>query len=158
MTEKLKADVCSICLEDFTVSSEVMQTDLKLTEENSLTNKHKRTLKLKQFAQILRDLGRQGVDRDVVRAFPECSHLFHERCLIKWFEENHSCPVCRRKSLAAKAADGTMLPLSDEEDCSSADDDLDVLFFEDTKTTRRSTMRVAETISLASSERAETTI
>ncbi|KAL3742522.1 hypothetical protein ACJRO7_017914 [Eucalyptus globulus] len=24
-----------------------------------------------------------------------CSHVFHRRCIIKWLEENNSCPLCR---------------------------------------------------------------
>ncbi|KAF8035280.1 hypothetical protein BT93_C1337 [Corymbia citriodora subsp. variegata] len=26
-----------------------------------------------------------------------CSHLFHNRCIVKWLERNDSCPLCRSK-------------------------------------------------------------
>ena len=37
-------------------------------------------------------------DNKVVRAFPECQHMYHQECLIKWFMENDTCPMCRRRS------------------------------------------------------------
>lgn len=26
-----------------------------------------------------------------------CKHVFHKECIKKWFENNHSCPTCRKK-------------------------------------------------------------
>jgi len=26
----------------------------------------------------------------------DCDHLFHSKCLKRWFEHKHTCPVCRR--------------------------------------------------------------
>lgn len=25
-----------------------------------------------------------------------CDHYFHEKCLTKWFEQQPTCPVCRK--------------------------------------------------------------
>lgn len=25
----------------------------------------------------------------------DCGHSFHEKCLIKWKIQNHTCPICR---------------------------------------------------------------
>ena len=25
----------------------------------------------------------------------KCGHLFHRECVAKWFEEHHTCPICR---------------------------------------------------------------
>lgn len=25
----------------------------------------------------------------------QCGHMFHNKCLEKWLEENHTCPYCR---------------------------------------------------------------
>ena len=25
-----------------------------------------------------------------------CNHVFHEKCIEKWFSINHHCPLCRR--------------------------------------------------------------
>lgn len=25
----------------------------------------------------------------------ECGHIFHEKCLLKWFEQKANCPLCR---------------------------------------------------------------
>ncbi|XP_048133457.1 E3 ubiquitin-protein ligase RNF181-like [Rhodamnia argentea] len=35
-----------------------------------------------------------GVDK--VMEIP-CSHLFHSKCIVKWFERTDSCPLCRSK-------------------------------------------------------------
>lgn len=31
---------------------------------------------------------------DRLRAMP-CSHVFHHHCIIRWFQINHVCPLCR---------------------------------------------------------------
>lgn len=39
-------------------------------------------------------------DGDFVRKLPKCGHLFHKKCVDKWFKkdkERMSCPVCRSK-------------------------------------------------------------
>ena len=33
-------------------------------------------------------------NRDLIR-FLACGHHFHGDCLTKWFQEQHSCPICR---------------------------------------------------------------
>ena len=32
---------------------------------------------------------------NLIREIKTCKHLFHVKCIDKWFEENHSCPECR---------------------------------------------------------------
>ena len=37
---------------------------------------------------------------EYVRKLPKCSHLFHKKCIDKWFkkdEKKMSCPICRHK-------------------------------------------------------------
>jgi len=26
-----------------------------------------------------------------------CNHVFHQSCILKWFEHRHNCPMCRRQ-------------------------------------------------------------
>ena len=26
-----------------------------------------------------------------------CTHLYHSKCILKWFDRNQSCPICRRQ-------------------------------------------------------------
>jgi len=26
-----------------------------------------------------------------------CKHHFHENCIMKWFNQNYNCPLCREK-------------------------------------------------------------
>jgi hypothetical protein len=35
------------------------------------------------------------VQDEVVRKLNVCQHIFHDRCLITWFERNSTCPMCR---------------------------------------------------------------
>lgn len=35
----------------------------------------------------------------------ECNHTFHSRCIMEWFRENSTCPVCRHSS-NDESADG----------------------------------------------------
>ena len=32
-------------------------------------------------------------DNDVIRL--SCNHFFHKKCILEWFENNESCPICR---------------------------------------------------------------
>jgi hypothetical protein len=41
---------------------------------------------------------------DTVVRLPVCSHVFHERCALRWLERHNTCPMCRRE-----------LPAEDEE-------------------------------------------
>ncbi|KAK9058817.1 hypothetical protein SSX86_023660 [Deinandra increscens subsp. villosa] len=34
-------------------------------------------------------------DGDTVRVLPDCTHLFHVKCIDEWFVGHTSCPVCR---------------------------------------------------------------
>ena len=31
----------------------------------------------------------------VIRVVPKCKHVFHEGCIIPWFEKIPKCPNCR---------------------------------------------------------------
>jgi len=35
---------------------------------------------------------------ETVRRIP-CGHLFHEKCIYKWFERSQDCPLCRKNIL-----------------------------------------------------------
>jgi hypothetical protein len=34
-----------------------------------------------------------------------CGHVFHQRCLVQWILQNHSCPLCRRQLFEEKVED-----------------------------------------------------
>ncbi|KAL6647854.1 hypothetical protein ACP70R_015291 [Stipagrostis hirtigluma subsp. patula] len=38
-------------------------------------------------------------DGDVVRALPDCGHLFHRECVDPWLRQRPTCPVCRTSPL-----------------------------------------------------------
>lgn len=38
----------------------------------------------------------EGEELRPVRIVDECGHMFHEECLINWFEEDEICPCCRK--------------------------------------------------------------
>ena len=104
-----RESTCSICLDEFSDSK------MQLIEQGS---------SLKSFLSKLRKK-KDMQSRDHIRAFPECRHLFHENCLVKWIEESDSCPMCRRKSSSSSSASGGNIESDD-----SVDDDIENLFFE----------------------------
>lgn len=38
-------------------------------------------------------------DGDVLRALPDCGHLFHRECVDPWLRQRPTCPVCRTSPL-----------------------------------------------------------
>ena len=34
-----------------------------------------------------------------------CVHIFHEKCIDKWFKRSHQCPLCRRSKFDIKCGD-----------------------------------------------------
>jgi hypothetical protein len=42
-------------------------------------------------------------DADVVRALPDCAHLFHRDCVDPWLRLRPTCPVCRTSPLPSPA-------------------------------------------------------
>ena len=32
----------------------------------------------------------------------ECSHQFHNKCILKWKKINNTCPICRKKIIIKK--------------------------------------------------------
>ncbi|XP_040382363.1 RING-H2 finger protein ATL70-like [Oryza brachyantha] len=38
-------------------------------------------------------------DADVLRALPDCGHLFHRGCVDPWLRQRPTCPVCRTSPL-----------------------------------------------------------
>ncbi|KAH7840229.1 hypothetical protein Vadar_014371 [Vaccinium darrowii] len=38
-------------------------------------------------------------ETDVLRLLPECSHLFHLKCVDPWLRLKHTCPICRNSPM-----------------------------------------------------------
>lgn len=46
----------------------------------------------------------------VIRNLPLCNHIFHKRCIDKWFKQdkkNMKCPICRKKHTRKHCAHST---------------------------------------------------
>ncbi|KAF8006924.1 hypothetical protein BT93_K1040 [Corymbia citriodora subsp. variegata] len=43
-------------------------------------------------------------DTDMLRVLPDCSHLFHQKCIDPWLRLNPTCPVCRTSPLPTPLA------------------------------------------------------
>jgi hypothetical protein len=37
-----------------------------------------------------------NLDKNIYK-LPDCSHIFHKNCIIKWIKINSICPFCRKK-------------------------------------------------------------
>lgn len=51
-------------------------------------------------------------EADVVRALPECGHVFHRGCVDPWLRRRATCPVCRTSPLPSPLAEVTPLALA----------------------------------------------
>ncbi|CDW86492.1 ring finger [Stylonychia lemnae] len=103
---------------DYYPSQDIIE-EVELADKKEVKQKSQRFKRF--FAGIKRMFDKITETKSKIRAFPECQHLYHEKCLIQWIQENDSCPMCRRKSSCALNDD----QLSDDE----VDDDLEDLLF-----------------------------
>ena len=38
------------------------------------------------------------------RILPKCSHIFHKKCIDKWFKKNSTCPICRHDYITVESS------------------------------------------------------
>jgi hypothetical protein len=41
------------------------------------------------------------MNNDIVRKLNDCGHMFHDECVLTWFQRSSLCPMCRRDILAS---------------------------------------------------------
>uniref|UniRef100_A0A914HAJ8 RING-type domain-containing protein n=1 Tax=Globodera rostochiensis TaxID=31243 RepID=A0A914HAJ8_GLORO len=46
---------------------------------------------------------------EMVRQLPACQHIFHTNCILAWFKQHITCPICRAKVF--KTEDGKTEPV-----------------------------------------------
>ncbi|OMO69833.1 Zinc finger, RING-type [Corchorus capsularis] len=44
------------------------------------------------------------IDTDMLRLLPDCSHVFHLRCVDSWLRQHPTCPICRNSPLPTPVA------------------------------------------------------
>jgi hypothetical protein len=40
-----------------------------------------------------------SVGSEAIRLPSPCLHVYHEDCILKWFDKSSTCPLCRRRVL-----------------------------------------------------------
>ena len=83
------------------VNKEYLECKEKLTElqkdkSKALAKKYKATscpVCLEKF---------KGLENDINKSILSCGHSFHDNCINKWFEDNKTCPICRKEEIKIK--------------------------------------------------------
>tara|TARA_Y100000590_G_scaffold424754_1_gene532020 strand:- start:8340 stop:9101 length:762 start_codon:yes stop_codon:yes gene_type:complete len=67
------------------------QTNIKLINDNTEIITHTNEV------PINCSICREDINRDdnIIRKINHCDHVFHQKCLDKWFETKKTCPICR---------------------------------------------------------------
>lgn len=55
-------------------------------------------IRMEQSSDFMCSICREefSVGSVTIRLPHPCSHFFHEHCIIRWFNRNNTCPLCRR--------------------------------------------------------------
>ena len=70
---------------------EIENTNIKLVNDNTEVCLHT------DETPINCTICREDINREngIMRKITHCGHVFHQKCLDKWFETHKTCPICR---------------------------------------------------------------